>query len=201
MKIRNESRSDSNNDSAMPRRNNRKRQHTTAAHTLFNFAMSTRQLEDSCGRWCNRRQMMVERPLQCQCWKGRQEYEQLRRFSRSIMTPTRTEVRSPRPYTPHRPVVSSSAHAPCDGPASTEHEPPDNLRCPITFELMNHPVVCKDGRTYERNAIIDWIVREGTSPFTRETLEPMDVWPNKIVEDIIDQWKQEHSVPPAFKVE
>lgn len=32
----------------------------------------------------------------------------------------------------------------------------NNLRCPITHELMKDPVMATDGHTYEREAIMKW---------------------------------------------
>jgi len=47
----------------------------------------------------------------------------------------------------------------------------DDLICPITFELFRDPVVAGDGHVYEREAITQWILEHGTSPFTREPLQ------------------------------
>ena len=35
--------------------------------------------------------------------------------------------------------------------------PDDSLLCPITLEIFRDPVVAKDGHTYERQAIVEWI--------------------------------------------
>lgn len=51
----------------------------------------------------------------------------------------------------------------------------DDLTCPITLELFRDPVIAKDGRTYEREAITKWILEHGTSPFTREPLQISDL--------------------------
>jgi hypothetical protein len=57
----------------------------------------------------------------------------------------------------------------------------DELVCPITYEPFRDPVVAKDGHVYEREAITEWILQKGTSPFTREPLnieelKPDDDW-------------------------
>ena len=32
----------------------------------------------------------------------------------------------------------------------------DNLLCPITYEIMEDPVIAYDGHSYERKAIKEW---------------------------------------------
>lgn len=46
----------------------------------------------------------------------------------------------------------------------------DDLRCPITHEIMNEPYTATDGHIYERQAIEDWLLNHGTSPVTREII-------------------------------
>jgi hypothetical protein len=36
---------------------------------------------------------------------------------------------------------------------------PNELSCPISFELMTDPVVADDGHTYQRYAIEEWIYK------------------------------------------
>ena len=40
----------------------------------------------------------------------------------------------------------------------------DNCLCPITYELPYDPVMCIDGHTYERSAIMVWLEKHDTSP-------------------------------------
>jgi len=42
-----------------------------------------------------------------------------------------------------------------------------NFYCPITGDVMIDPVIDRDGITYERAAIEEWIHRRATSPTTR----------------------------------
>lgn len=42
-----------------------------------------------------------------------------------------------------------------------------NFYCPITGDVMSDPVIDRDGITYERVAIEEWIHRRATSPTTR----------------------------------
>lgn len=45
-----------------------------------------------------------------------------------------------------------------------EPDVPPYLLCPLTYTVMKDPVVAEDGRTYERQAIEEWIRKKGTSP-------------------------------------
>jgi Leucine-rich repeat (LRR) protein len=47
----------------------------------------------------------------------------------------------------------------------------EDLTCPITLHIMQDPVKCSDGKTYERAAIEAWFCQNGTSPGTRAPLE------------------------------
>ena len=46
----------------------------------------------------------------------------------------------------------------------------DEYLCPITQELPIDPVMAEDGRIYERSAIMEWLGRNQTSPFTRQPM-------------------------------
>ncbi len=56
--------------------------------------------------------------------------------------------------------------------ASTETSSPipDHFICPISLEIMEDPVVCSDGNTYERREIMRWLVTHDTSPKTNMIL-------------------------------
>ena len=41
-----------------------------------------------------------------------------------------------------------------------------DLRCPITLEVMRDPVMAADGHSYEREAILRWLRGHRTSPLT-----------------------------------
>ena len=46
--------------------------------------------------------------------------------------------------------------------------PKEFLMCPITMDIMIDPVICDDGFTYEKKAILQII--DGKSPLTRQTI-------------------------------
>lgn len=59
-------------------------------------------------------------------------------------------------------------------------EIPDEFLCPITRELMQWPVTCSDGFTYERQAITEWFLSgRYTSPMTNQDLPNTDFVLNK----------------------
>lgn len=47
---------------------------------------------------------------------------------------------------------------------------PENFICPITQAIMENPVMCEDGISYERDAITRWLQNNSTSPVTRQPI-------------------------------
>ena len=69
-----------------------------------------------------------------------------------------------------------------------QDEIPDDMICPISFEVMKDPVMAQDGHTYERVAIVEWLKTKGTSPMTQEPLDAEDLVPQHIVRKLIDSF-------------
>ena len=61
----------------------------------------------------------------------------------------------------------------------------DLLTCPISLEVMKDPVLARDGFTYERYQIEEWIRRNGVSPMTSMPLSIDELVPNILVRQII----------------
>lgn len=61
----------------------------------------------------------------------------------------------------------------------------DSFYCPITFELMRDPVIDREGNSYEREAIEEWLRARGVSPITRNPLAVADLAPNRALRDAI----------------
>jgi len=59
--------------------------------------------------------------------------------------------------------------------------------CPITFEIFEDPVICTDGYTYERNAILR--LPNSISPITRQPIDKNNLIPNRNLKDAIDRYK------------
>ena len=72
---------------------------------------------------------------------------------------------------------------------------PQDFYCPITGDLMNEPVLGKDGHSYEKSEILKWISTNKTSPLTREPLTIDDLVDNlplkRSIEEIRDHLKEE----------
>lgn len=61
--------------------------------------------------------------------------------------------------------------------------------CPITAELMIDPVIDREGNSYERAAIEEWVIRNKTSPITRNPLTFDDLTPNRALKEAISDAK------------
>lgn len=65
---------------------------------------------------------------------------------------------------------------------------PREFVCPITSEIMEDPVVCADGHTYERAAIEAWLQSHLTSPTTNLPLSVKMLFPNHAIRTSIMEW-------------
>eukprot|EP00538_Stauroneis_constricta_P011548 CAMPEP_0119561900 /NCGR_PEP_ID=MMETSP1352-20130426/18969_1 /TAXON_ID=265584 /ORGANISM="Stauroneis constricta, Strain CCMP1120" /LENGTH=352 /DNA_ID=CAMNT_0007610209 /DNA_START=137 /DNA_END=1195 /DNA_ORIENTATION=+ len=86
-------------------------------------------------------------------------------------------------------------------PGGDDRVLPQSLYCPISLNLMHVPVIDKDGNTYEKAAIVQWIIANGNSPLTRTALHEDDLYENHAVEEILDQEKQhsDDSLHPSIR--
>jgi hypothetical protein len=85
---------------------------------------------------------------------------------------------------------------------SGEYRPlPDSFYCPITLELMRKPVIDPDGKTFERDAITNWIRANGTSPVTRNALAVNQLRSNEALHDLIEVEKErtDESIHPSIR--
>ncbi|CAF2510127.1 unnamed protein product [Rotaria sp. Silwood2] len=67
--------------------------------------------------------------------------------------------------------------------------PEDALLCPITLELFRDPVMAHDGHTYERQAIEEWIRKNGTSPITNQQISLEHLVPNYAIKKMVDHFE------------
>ena len=63
---------------------------------------------------------------------------------------------------------------------------PDELICPITLHIMKDPVLCEDGYTYERSAIM--AISNSLSPMTRQLIDKTKLIPNRGLKSAIDRF-------------
>ncbi|CAN6235443.1 unnamed protein product [Urochloa humidicola] len=73
--------------------------------------------------------------------------------------------------------------------------PPEELRCPISLQLMYDPVVIASGQTYERACIEKWFNSGNTTcPKTRKQLPQLSVTPNYCIKGLIASWCEQNGV-------
>ncbi|XP_023002160.1 U-box domain-containing protein 45-like isoform X2 [Cucurbita maxima] len=74
--------------------------------------------------------------------------------------------------------------------------PPDELRCPISLQLMYDPVIIASGQTYERICIEKWLSDgHNTCPKTQQKLSHFSLTPNYCVKGLIANWCEQNGVP------
>ncbi|CAG7899202.1 hypothetical protein BRARA_H02027 [Brassica rapa] len=73
--------------------------------------------------------------------------------------------------------------------------PPDELRCPISLQLMYDPVIIASGQTYERLCIEKWFSDgHNTCPKTQQELSHLCLTPNYCVKALISSWCEQNGV-------
>ncbi|KFK40810.1 hypothetical protein AALP_AA2G043800 [Arabis alpina] len=71
----------------------------------------------------------------------------------------------------------------------------DDLRCPISLEIMNDPVVLETGHTYDRSSITKWFSSGNiTCPKTGKTLSSTVLVDNVSVKQVIQSYCKQHSI-------
>ncbi len=71
---------------------------------------------------------------------------------------------------------------------------PDDYRCPITYQIMEDPVVALDGHSYERKAIEEWFNRCTRSPMTNQVLVATTVMPNHTLKKLISTFVETYAI-------
>jgi len=67
---------------------------------------------------------------------------------------------------------------------------PDEHFCPLTHKVMDDPVMTRDGKTFERKAIMKWFDEEGyICPISGNTLKPSGLISNCKLKREIDNWQ------------
>jgi hypothetical protein len=73
--------------------------------------------------------------------------------------------------------------------------PPEELRCPISLQLMHDPVIISSGQTYERICIEKWFSDgHNTCPKTQQNLSHLSLTPNYCVKGLIASWCDHNGV-------
>ena len=101
------------------------------------------------------------------------------------------------------PVDSAAppASAPQPAAAAAADEPPAELVCPITGELLRDPVRAGDGRCYERESIEMWLALGNRSfPGGRARVTTTRLEPCPEVKARCDAWRSRHEAPAGAAV-
>lgn len=62
--------------------------------------------------------------------------------------------------------------------------------CPLSLDIMNDPVIDKEGNSYEKSYIDEWLKTHTTSPITKNYLDTTMLTPNRTLKNIIDEYKK-----------
>ncbi|XP_047324306.1 U-box domain-containing protein 45 isoform X2 [Impatiens glandulifera] len=74
--------------------------------------------------------------------------------------------------------------------------PPEELRCPISLQLMYDPVIIASGQTYERICIEKWFSDgHNTCPKTQQQLSHLCLTPNYCVKGLVASWCEQNGIP------
>ncbi|XP_027335256.1 U-box domain-containing protein 45-like [Abrus precatorius] len=74
--------------------------------------------------------------------------------------------------------------------------PPEELRCPISLQLMSDPVIIASGQTYERVCIEKWFSDgHNTCPKTQQKLQHFFLTPNYNVKGLVASWCEQNGIP------
>ncbi len=78
-------------------------------------------------------------------------------------------------------------------PASeTDRTVPAAFLCPLTLDIMREPVMDRNGHTYEKRAILEWLERGNEAcPLTRNRMRMSDLVPNSSLQRRIQDWRRE----------
>ncbi|KAJ0257916.1 U-box domain-containing protein 45 [Hirschfeldia incana] len=93
--------------------------------------------------------------------------------------------------------LSSFNFRPCNNTRRSVHMsvPPEELRCPISLQLMYDPVIIASGQTYERICIEKWFSDgHNTCPKTHQQLSHLCLTPNYCVKALISSWCEQNGV-------
>jgi U-box domain len=73
---------------------------------------------------------------------------------------------------------------------------PSEFLCPITMELMVHPMATRHGQNFEKSAIVAWLRQgSGACPLTRKPLKISDLIHNHGLAAEIQLWRNVHGIP------
>ena len=66
----------------------------------------------------------------------------------------------------------------------------EHLLCPISQEIMNDPVIAPSGNTYDEKQLKVWLTNHKTEPLTNKEITVKELTKNRVLEDIIKEFKK-----------
>ena len=66
------------------------------------------------------------------------------------------------------------------------------IRCPISYQIFNEPVILSDGQTYEKMEIDRWLKTNDTSPLTGNKLKTKDYSINYSIKNLVNIYLKDH---------
>jgi U-box domain len=79
---------------------------------------------------------------------------------------------------------------------------PTEFVCPITMEIMVHPVATRYGQSFERSALVAWLDQGSDEcPLTRRPLRMRDLINNHLLAKQIRQWQELHGMSSDSSVD
>ena len=80
---------------------------------------------------------------------------------------------------------------------------PDELKCPITLELTEEPVMLvQTGQTYDRKAILTWLIdHPHKCPLTGDFEGEAKLQPNYAVKGLVETWVEAEQAREAERAE
>eukprot|EP00804_Cyclotella_cryptica_P013784 CCRYP_016891-RA/>CCRYP_016891-RA protein AED:0.03 eAED:0.03 QI:587/1/1/1/1/1/3/401/700 len=88
-------------------------------------------------------------------------------------------------------LSSSSANARTSFPPNTCTNFPSYFLCPITRSVMSDPVIDREGNTFERDAILRWLVLYESSPLTGNAVKMEELITDRVVKGAIDKARKD----------
>ena len=70
-----------------------------------------------------------------------------------------------------------------------EDEAPRSFLCPISTQIINDPVIDREGNSYEKDDILQWLERSQVSPLTDSPLTSADLVENRALKNVIELYK------------
>ena len=114
--------------------------------------------------------------------------------ARGVGAPLRIRTTKPR-------IGANSADPPPIGPRWDGTPVPEDFLCPVGRHIMHDPVVCgcmpTCGATFDRANVSRWIdsANGGTCPNTGRELRRAQLFPNRTLRGLIEEWSETHGVP------